>query len=366
MQMQVKDIIGIIEQMAPLALQEDYDNAGLLLGHPEQQISGVLVCLDVTEPVIDEAIQLGLDLIISHHPLIFKGLKKITGRTGQERVIIKAIRNNIAVYAAHTNLDHIPEGVSGIIADKIGLKNREILAPIRGKLLKLVTFVPHSHAVQVREALFNAGAGEIGSYSSCSYNTEGFGTFKASDNSNPYVGEAGIIHQEPEIRIEVILTQFISNQVIAALIQSHPYEEPAYDLIPLANEWKTMGAGMIGEFEQAIETSAFLKKMKVLFGNNSIKYTPVNKLSVKRIAFCGGSGSGFLKEAMRKKADVYISADFKYHEYFDAEAQIMIIDPGHYEMEQFTKEIFYEIIRKKFPTFAVRISEINTNPIQYL
>ncbi len=364
--MQVRDIIGVIEQMAPLALQEGYDNAGLLLGFPDQQINGALVCLDVTEPVIEEAIQLGLDLIISHHPLIFQGLKQITGRTGQERVIIKAIRNNIAVYAAHTNLDHIPEGVSGIIADKIGIKNREILAPLHGKLMKLVTFVPNTHSDQVREALFKAGAGEIGSYSSCSYNAEGFGTFKASENSNPFVGETGIIHLEPEIRIEVIFAQFLSNQAISALIQAHPYEEPAYDLIPLANEWVAMGAGMIGELEQSIATSAFLNKMKVLFGNNSIKYTPVNKLSVKRIAFCGGSGSGFLKEAIRKNADVYISADFKYHEYFDAEGKIMIIDPGHYEMEQFTKEIFYEIIRKKFPTFAVRISEINTNPIQYL
>jgi dinuclear metal center YbgI/SA1388 family protein len=364
--MLVKEIIGVIEQMAPLALQEEYDNAGLLVGSPLQPVSGVLVCLDVTEAVIDEAIQHGMDLIISHHPLIFKGLKRITDNSDQGRVIIKAIQNNIAIFAAHTNLDNIPGGVNGIIADKIGLKNREILAPMRGKLMKLVTFVPTAHAKQVREALFDAGAGEIGSYSSCSYNTEGFGTFKASESSKPFVGETGSIHHEPEIRIEVILPIFIANKVVNALQQSLPYEEPAYDLIPLDNEWKTMGAGMIGELEEEQEISFFLEKIKVLFGNSPIKYTSVNKLSVKRIAFCGGSGSGFLKEAISKNADVYISADFKYHEYFDAEGKIIIIDPGHYEMEQFTKEIFYEIFRKKIPTFAVRISEINTNPIQYL
>jgi len=364
--MLVKEIIDVIEQVAPLALQEEYDNAGLLLGSPKQQISGVLVCLEITEPVIDEAIKHGLDLIISHHPLIFKGLKQITGRSAQERVIIKAIQNNIALYAAHTNLDYIAEGVNGIIADKIGLKNREILAPVRGKLLKLVTFVPDNHSDQVRNALFNAGAGEIGSYNSCSYNVDGFGTFKATDDSNPYVGEKGNIHREQEIRIEVILPQFLTNQVIAALIKSHPYEEPAFDLIPLANEWKNKGAGMIGELEFSTETTKFLNNIKTLFGNTPIKFTEVIKTTVNRIAFCGGAGSALLREAMHKKADVFISSDFRYHDYFEAEGKILIIDPGHYEMEQFTKEIFFEIIQKKFPTFAVRISEINTNPIQYL
>ena len=364
--MLVKEITGVIEQMAPLALQEDYDNAGLLLGSHEQKINGVLVCLDVTEPVMDEALEHGLNMIISHHPLIFKGLKRITGQNEQERVIIKAIQNNIAIYAAHTNLDNIPEGVSAIIADKIGLKNREILAPVRGKLLKLITFVPQSHADEVRSALFDAGAGSIGNYNSCSYNNDGFGTFCATESCNPYVGEQGSLHQESEMRIEVILPHYLTNQVVNALRTVHPYEEPAFDLIPLVNEWKTMGAGMIGEFDEAMEVSVFLNKMKLLFGNAAIRFTSVNKLFVKRIAFCGGSGSGLLKEAIRKNADVFISADFKYHEYFDAEAKIMILDPGHYEMEQFTKELFYEIIRKKFPTFAVRISEINTNPIQYL
>lgn len=364
--MLVKDIVNIIEDHAPTALQEDYDNAGLILGSSEQEIKGVLVCLDITEKVIDEAIMHGIDMIVSHHPLIFRGLKRITGVNDQERVIIKAIQNNIAIYAAHTNLDHIEQGVSGIIADKIGLINREILAPLKGMLMKLVTFVPHTHAEVLRNALFEAGAGEIGNYSSCSYNVEGYGTFKANYNANPHVGTVGQIHEEPELRIEVVLPAYTKNRVVTALYASHPYEEPAFDLIPLSNDWNNVGAGMIGEFEQSENTEDFIQRMKVVFGTKAIKHTQIISDKVKRIAFCGGSGSGLLNEAIRKGAEVFISADFKYHDYFAAEGKLVIIDPGHYEMEHLTKELFYEIIQKKIPTFAVRISEINTNPIQYL
>lgn len=364
--MLVKDIVNIIENQAPLALQEDYDNAGLLLGSMNQTIKGVLVCLDITEKVIDEAIMNQLDMIVSHHPLIFKGLKRISGTNDQERVIIKAIKNNIAIYAAHTNLDHIEHGVSGIIADKIGLKNRKILSPLKAKLLKLITFVPNSHADEVRTALFAAGAGEIGNYSACSYNIEGFGTFKANEEANPHVGAVGQLHREPELRIEVILPEYSKNTILEALYSSHPYEEPAYDLIPLLNVWNKVGAGMIGELEVAEETESFIRRIKKIFGNSAIKHTKFVTDKVSRIAFCGGAGSSLLHEAFISKADIFISADFKYHEYFAAEGKLTIIDPGHYEMEHLTKELLYEIIQKKIPTFAVQISEINTNPIQYL
>ena len=362
----VKDICSIIEAFAPLPLQESYDNSGLLVGDAAMQVSAVLLCIDITEEVIEEAIQKNCNLVISHHPLIFGGIKRLTGSNYIQRCIIKAIKNNIALYAAHTNIDNVINGVNGKIAEKLGLKNLRILQPKSNSLLKLVTFVPDKFAEKVRMALFESGAGHIGNYDSCSYNMDGFGTFRANENANPIVGGKNTIHQEKEIRIEVILPHYLKYTVLNTLLSVHPYEEPAYDIIPLHNDWKEVGAGIIGELEQEEDEEQFLYRLKEVFKLSAIRYTDLLGQKIKRVAVCGGAGSSFLPDAISQKADIYISGDFKYHDFFNAESKILIADIGHYESEQFTKDIFYEIITKKLPNFAIQISEVKTNPINYL
>ena len=364
--MNVKSICELIEEVAPLALQESYDNAGLLVGDSQMEVTSALVCIDITDEVIDEALHKKCNLIISHHPLIFSGLKRITGQNEVQRCVAKAIKNDIAIYAAHTNLDNVLEGVSGRMAKKIGLNNVRILQPKQNALLKLVTYVPKIHSFAVREALFNAGAGQIGNYDSCSFNSEGTGTFKANSNAHPFVGKIDELHSEAETKIEVILPDYLKYKVLDALISSHPYEEPAYDFIALENSFNQVGAGVVGELEVAEDELFFLNRMKEIFNVPTIRHTQLLGKKIKRIAVCGGSGSSFLKDAITAKADIFISGDFKYHEFFEADNRILIADIGHFESEQFTKDIFFEIITKKMPTFAVQISDSKTNPINYL
>ncbi len=364
--MNVKFITDLIEAEAPLALQESYDNAGLLVGSKEMEVTAVLISIDVTEDVINEAIRKNCNLIVSHHPLIFTGLKRLTGQNEVQRCVIKAIKNDIAIYAAHTNLDNVLGGVSGKMADKIGLNNRQVLIAKPDMLLKLVTFVPKLHAYGVREALFEAGAGHIGNYDACSFNVEGIGTFRGNEDAHPFVGQPGVLHSESEVRLEVILPVYLKHKVVEALIQSHPYEEPAYDLFPLQNVWNQFGAGILGELPEAVDEFEFLGKLKSIFNIAVIRHTGLLNKKIRKVALCGGSGSSLISAAIGAGADVYISGDFKYHEFFEAENHILIADIGHFESEQFTKDIFYEIITKKMPTFAVQISDINTNPINYL
>jgi dinuclear metal center protein, YbgI/SA1388 family len=364
--MNVKSICELIEEVAPLALQESYDNAGLLVGDSQMEVTSVLVCIDITETVISEAIQKNCNLIVSHHPLIFSGLKKLIDQNETQRCVMQAIKNDIAIYAAHTNLDNVLQGVSGKMAEKIGLKNIEILQPKQNSLLKLITYVPKLHSYGVRQALFEVGAGQIGNYDFCSFNAEGIGTFRANENARPFVGKLDELHSEPETKIEIILPDYLKHKVIKALLEVHPYEEPAYDLVPLKNDWKEIGAGVVGELEEAEDELNFLNRIKSIFNISTIRHTDILNKKIKRVALCGGSGSSFLSDAISVKADVYISGDFKYHEFFDASKQILIADIGHFESEQFTKDIFYEIITKKMPTFAVQISDSKTNPINYL
>ena len=364
--MNVRTICNIIEEVAPLSLQESYDNAGLLVGNSQMEVSGILICIDITLEIINEAIQKKYNLIISHHPLIFKGLTRIIGQNEIECCVIAAIKNDVAIYAAHTNLDNVLNGVNGKIADKIGLINQRILLPKQGSLLKLVTFVPKLHTYSVREALFNAGAGKLGNYESCSFNSDGIGTFKPNEQALPFVGDINQFHSEAETRIEVILPSFLKDKVLRALLKVHPYEETAYDFVPINNAWKEIGAGIIGELSIEEDEIDLLKRIKEIFNLPTIKHTQLLGHKIKRVALCGGSGSSLLKTALTEKADIYLSGDFKYHDFFEAEKSIIIADIGHYESEQFTKEIFFEIITKKMTTFAVQISGINTNPINYL
>ncbi len=359
------EITSVLEKLAPLSLQEHYDNAGLLLGDAGQDITMALLCLDVTEQVVDEAISIGCNLIISHHPVIFSGLKRLTGNNYTERILLKAIRHNIALYAAHTNIDNILNGVNFRIAARLGLQHVNVLLPKGELLMKLYTFVPESHVNEVRDALFAAGAGSIGNYDECSFGTIGTGTFRGNTATNPFVGTIGKRHYEKEVRLEVIFPGWLQEKVIEALLQHHPYEEVAYDLVSLKNLSSLVGAGLTGMLETPLEPAAFLKQLKDNMNVQVVRHTRLIPKKISKVAVCGGAGSFLLDQAIKAGADIFISADFKYHQFFDADDRIMIADIGHFESEQFTPEIFAEVLREKFPTFAVHFTTVDTNPINY-
>ena len=364
--MKLLELTSFLETIAPLAYQEDYDNSGLIIGNFNMHISGAIISLDCTEVIVDEAIECGFNLIISHHPIVFKGLKKFTGKSYVERVVMKAIKHDIAIYAIHTNFDNTLEGVNKKICDKLGLKNCSILKPKDGALKKLVTFCPDADAERVRLAMFNAGAGRIGNYSECSYNTNGFGTFKAGKGTNPHIGEVDKSHRESEIRIETIYPAIIERRLIATLVEAHPYEEVAFDLYPISNSYYEAGSGMIGNLESDCDELEFLNHVKEKLNAKVIRHTDLRGKKIRRVAVCGGAGSFLLADAIKSGADIFITSDFKYHEFFDAEGKLIIADVGHFESEQFTQELLFEIIREKFRKFALRLTVQNTNPINYL
>jgi dinuclear metal center YbgI/SA1388 family protein len=362
--MTVKDIMSAIEKEAPPIYQESYDNCGLQVGNTADEVTGVLISLDVTEPVLEEAIQRRCNMIVSHHPLIFSGLKKISGRNYVERVVQKAIKNDISIYAAHTNLDNMYNGVNAKIAQKLGLINTAILAPKPNTLSKLYTYAPINAADKVRDALFAAGAGNIGLYNEASFNTTGTGTFKASPEASPTIGKAGGPREQvAEVKIEVLVEKHMENAVLRALFKNHPYEEVAYELTAITNQ--QIGAGMAGTLPTPMDENEFLAHLKKQMKTDCIRHTTLSGKKISRVALCGGAGSFLLKDAMQAGADIFITGDYKYHQFFDAEGKIVIADIGHYESEQFTSEIFEEILRKKFPTFAILLSNINTNPVKY-
>jgi dinuclear metal center YbgI/SA1388 family protein len=363
--MKISTIINHLEELAPISLQESYDNSGLLVGNSNAEIEKALLCLDSIESVIDEAIERNCGLVIAHHPIVFSGLKSLTGKNYIERTILKAIKNNIAIYAIHTNLDNVKNGVNKKIAEKIGLKNVQILSPKSGKLKKLVFFCPLQDADKVRAALFEAGGGTIGDYDYCSFSVEGEGTFRAGSDTNPHVGKRGELHREKEKRIELIFPDYLKSSLINALNENHPYEEVAFDVYSLENKWGEVGSGMIGELAEPEEAISFLDGVKLNLGTECIRHTAVVKEKVKRIAICGGSGSFLLNAAIAKKADVFITGDYKYHQFFDAEDKILIADVGHYESEQHTPELLQEYLKEKMPNFAFYLSKENTNPINY-
>jgi len=361
----VSEIISILETLAPRSLQESYDNAQLICGSPDQTVQKALLSLDCTEAVIEEAIARQCNMVIAHHPVVFSGLKSLTGKNYVERAVIKAIKHDIAVYAIHTNLDHVWMGVNRKIGERLGLQQLGILAPKKGMLRKLFTFVPKDHAETIRQAMFKAGAGHIGEYDHCSFNSEGTGTFQGSDNTQPYVGERGKEHHEAEIKVEVILPFYALNAVINALLKAHPYEEVAYDVMTLDNPHPRIGSGMIGKLEIPLSESDFMQHVARQMKTPVIRHTPLLNRQVETVAFCGGSGRFLLPDAIAQKADVFVTADFKYHEFFDADGKIVVMDIGHFESEQFTPELIAEFLHEKIPTFAILLSEVNTNPVQY-
>ncbi|HSZ85526.1 MAG TPA: Nif3-like dinuclear metal center hexameric protein [Puia sp.] len=365
MSLKISEIISHLETLAPPAYQESYDNSGLLTGNSNRECSGALISLDATEEVINEAIAKKCNLVVAHHPIIFSGLKKITGRNYVEKTIIAAIKNDIAIYAIHTNLDNVLHGVNAKMADKLGLVNRKIFLPKQSTLKKLYTFVPVANFEKVRNAVFNAGGGNIGDYSEAGFSIQGEGSFKAGENANPHVGEIGKRHYENEVKFETVFPVYLQQQVIAALIESHPYEEVAYDIMELGNPNDRIGSGIIGELREETNEKTFLSHIKQSFSLTVIKYTRLLNKPVKKVAVCGGAGSFLISKALAANADFFITSDIKYHEFFDANDKMVIADIGHFESEQFTIDLLHEVLVKKFATFAVQKSGTLTNPVRY-
>ncbi|MES2774653.1 MAG: Nif3-like dinuclear metal center hexameric protein [Bacteroidota bacterium] len=363
--MLVDAILRELESLAPPVYQESYDNAGLLTGNRSWDCTGILCSLDCTEAIVQEAISKNCNLIVAHHPIVFRGLKKINGSNYVERTVIAAIKNDIAIYAIHTNLDNVMHGVNGRIADQFGLQERAILSPKQGIIYKLFTYAPASHAREIRETLFAAGAGKIGLYEECSFSTAGTGTFKPMQGSNPFVGETGKREHADEIKIEVIFPYYLQSKILKALFAAHPYETVAYEVIKLENQNQETGSGMIGRLPQTMEETSFLALVKQAFGVGVIRHTAMLHKPVRTVALCGGAGSFLIKSAIAAGADAYITADVKYHEFFDADGKLLLADIGHYESEQFTIRLLAEFLQEKFPTFAVLKTGVNTNPVVY-
>lgn len=363
--MKLKDLTSYLESAVPLPFQESYDNSGLQVGSPEKEISSAMISLDVTEEVIDEAIADKCDLVVSHHPLIFNGIKSLTGKSFTERIIYKAVKSDIAVYSAHTNLDIFNNGVSRKMAEKIGLEEITVLSPSQNKLLKLVTYIPESHMETVRNAIFEAGAGVIGNYDQCGFISSGTGSFRANASAKPFIGEKGKIHFEDEIRFETILFTHIREKVVKALLETHPYEEVAYDLYALENSNVEIGLGCVGKLAEPVSEDDFLQLVNSALGARGIRYSRLTGKKIRKVALCGGSGISLLNMAINSGADAYLTADIRYHDFFKTESKLLLVDAGHFETEKFSREILKDLIIKKFPKFAVRFSETNTNPINY-
>ncbi len=362
----VKEIATALEMFAPLPLQDGFDNAGMQIGLTDAEITGVLLCLDVTEDIVDEAVASGCNLIVSHHPLIFSPLKRITGATYVERCVMKALQNGVSIYSAHTNIDNASGGVNYRIAQKLGLENVKILVPKENALLKLSVYVPVAAADAVRDALFAAGCGNIGAYDSCSYNVAGYGTFRAGEGTNPFCGTVGELHKEEEMRIDTILPSYLKSRVTKALLAAHPYEEPAYDFYSLANAWESVGAGVVGELPEAADERDFLLKIKNTFAAGCVRHTSFVGKKVKKVALCGGAGASFAGAALAAGADLYLTGEARYHDLFSYDGKMLVAFIGHYESEQFTMEIFKEIISAAHPDIKVKTTEVNTNPVQYM
>jgi dinuclear metal center YbgI/SA1388 family protein len=363
--MQISDIIRFLETLAPPSLQEGYDNAGLITGQFNWPCTGILCTLDATEAVVMEAVEKKCNLIVAHHPIIFGGLKKINGKNYVEKTVIAAIKNDVAIYAIHTNLDNVLQGVSGRMAERLGLEKCSVLAPKSGLLKKLFTFVPTAHAEAVRQAIFAAGAGHIGNYSECSFGAAGTGTFKAGEGAKPFVGNLGSRHEEPELKLEAVFPAWLQADVVQALCAAHPYEEVAYDVVSLDNQYDKAGSGLVGYLPEPLPEQLFLQQVKTAFGLSALRHTPLINRPIKKVALCGGAGSFLISKALGVGADAYITADVKYHEFFDANDRLLLADIGHWESEQFTTDLLFEQLQGKYPTFAVQKTGVRTNPVHY-
>ena len=363
--MTVAEVGKLLDTLSPLHYAEDFDNVGLLVGRPETKVNGILVTLDTLEEVVDEAITKKCNLIVSFHPIVFSGLKKLVGKTYVERVVMKALANDVAIFAIHTALDNSPLGVNAKICEVLGIEHPKILIPKKGTIKKLITYVPKANADNRREALFKAGAGNIGNYSDCSFNIEGIGSFNPSEKSNPTIGEKGKAHFEKEIQLNITFESAIEREVLNALFKNHPYEEVAYEITTLDNTNQNIGMGMIGTLERPLKEEDFLQILKERMGTPMVRHSQLLHKKIERVAVLGGSGAFAITAAKQAKADIYVTADVKYHQFFEAENQLVIADIGHFETEQFTKNLLADFLKEKIPNFAVTLSESKTNPVKY-
>jgi dinuclear metal center YbgI/SA1388 family protein len=362
----VQNVITHLEELSPLTYAEEYDNVGLLVGNRKAQVTGVLVTLDTTEDVIEEALINKCNLIVSFHPIIFKGLKKLTGHNYVERIVIKAIKNDIAIYAIHTALDNVINGVNDAICRRMELRNKHILIPQKGTLKKLITYVPKSNLVKVRNELFKVGAGRLEHYNKCSFNIDGKGTFEGNETSNPTIGSQGAFYENAEVQLSLIFEKHLEKIILHTLFATHPYEKVAYEILSVDNHNHNIGMGMIGELPEAMEELRFLKVLKQKMNTSFIKHSKTFNRKIKKVAVLGGSGSFAIEHAIKQNADVLITADLKYHDFFKAEHNILLADIGHYESEQYTKSLLVAYLTKKIPNFAIILSNTDTNPIKYL
>lgn len=361
----IQDVINHLEKLAPLAYAEDFDNVGLLVGNKNTPITGVLVTLDTLEAVVDEAINNNCNLIVSFHPIIFKGLKKLTGNNYVERVVMKAIKHDIAIYSIHTALDNALQGVNGMICNQLKLKNNRILIPQSETIKKLTTYVPKNEADILRTALFETGAGHIGNYSDCSFNVEGIGTYKGNENAHPTKGKKGTIHKEEETKITITYAKHLQAKVLETLFKTHSYEEVAYEITTIENKNQNIGMGMVGELETPMDEKHFLAYLKSKMNTKCIRHSSFLNKHIKKVAVLGGSGSFAIQAAKSAGADAFVTADLKYHDFFQAENSILLADIGHYESEQFTKNLLVAYLTKKITNFAIILSNTNTNPVKY-
>ena len=363
--MKIKDVLQILEQMAPLAYAEDFDNVGLLTGNPDDIATGILVCHDALEEVIDEAISNNCNLVVCFHPILFSGLKKITGKNYVERAVIKAIKNNIAIYAVHTALDNHHDGVNKIFADALGLVNTKILVPKEGFIRKLITYTTPQNHIPLRSALFAAGAGSIGNYDNCSFNSAGTGTYRGNENSNPRVGQQGEFTQADEIKVEVTFEKHLESAILQALFTNHVYEEVAYEIYSLQNRHQNIGLGMVGELPQALPEKDFLNLVKEKMETGGIRHSALTGKTIQKVAVLGGAGSFAIKNAINAGADAYLTADLKYHQYYEAEGKLLLADIGHYESERYTAGYMAGYLEQHLNGIAVLVSQTNTNPVKY-
>ena len=360
------EILRFLEAIAPTSLQESYDNSGLIVGNRQGQVNQALITIDCTEDVVDEAIEKQCDLIIAHHPIVFSGLKTFNGTDYISRTLIKAIKNNISIYAIHTNLDNVMGGVNSAIASKIGLEETKILRYKKGQMKKISVYVPIEHEQNIKDTMWQAGAGSIGNYNHCSFTSNGTGTFLGNALSQPSYGKKNQFHSEKESKIEMVFPSHLESIITSKMLESHPYEEVSYDVITLENHHTGIGSGLIGQLPNPMKTNDFLNHLKLVMQTDVIRHTKQVHDKISKVAICGGSGSFLLSDAISKGAHVFVSADFKYHQFFDANDKLVIADIGHFESEQFTKELIYDLLKKKFTKFATHLSRVNTNPINYL
>ncbi len=367
----VNDVIKYLEGWAPKETAWQKDNTGLQIGATESKIKNIFLCLELTEIALSEAVEKNCNFIITHHPFIFQPLKKIDITNDKNsKLIEKIIKNDITLYSFHTNLDFTKNGVSFALAKKLDLKNISFLENQESNQFKLVVFVPGNNLNEVLDAIFNSGGGKIGEYEKCSFQVPGKGTFEGSENSNPAIGKAQNFEKVDEIRLEILIDSWNLKKVISAMIEAHPYEEPAFDVYPLQNKNVNFGFGAIGNLENSLSENDFLNFVKEKLNLINLRFVKGKSGSIKKVAVCGGSGSDLLKQAILQKADAFITADVKYHTFHDAEDEILLIDAGHYE----TEILVFDEVKTKLEKLILKYnsdSEIfvfsqSTNPVRYL